>query len=110
MNGGSALESTVSSLGAKISAAIINPLIQIGFLIALVYFLFGVMKFILQGNSSEKRTPGNQHMLWGTIGLTIMFTANALMYFIGNTGDKLLNGKGQSVEDIDKVVGQLEIR
>ncbi len=111
MNDSSSLVNTVDSIGQEVFGRIINPLIQIGFIIALVYFLYGVMKFIYTTkNGGEKSMKeGSSHLLWGTIGLTIMFTAVSLTYFIGNTGNKTFRGTS-GTDGIGEVTGKLEIR
>ena len=51
---------------------IINPLILFLFALAIVYFLYGVLEFILNQNNEEKKVSGKSHMLWGIVGITIM--------------------------------------
>ena len=62
----------------KINSAIVNPLIMLLMALALVYFVFGVYKFVAGSASSTERAIGAQHMIWGIIGLFIMLTALAL--------------------------------
>ncbi len=59
--------------------AIINPAIRFLFIIALAYFLFGVVQFIRNSDNETERTKGKQHMLWGVIGLAIMVSVFAIM-------------------------------
>src|SRR3972149_6702782 len=51
---------------------IVNPLINLLFALALVYFLYGLFEFIANGENDEKKTTGKTHMLWGIVGITIM--------------------------------------
>jgi hypothetical protein len=106
------IDQATGELAGFIFGNIVNPLVRIGFLIAVLYFLYGVMKYILRANGDEKaRAEGTKHMLWGSIGLTIMFTALALTYFAANTGNKLFlkSGGNDATTGLDNV-GKLQIR
>jgi amino acid transporter len=106
------LDSTVDSLGGLIFGKIVNPLVQIGVAIALIYFLYGVVVYILRSRNDSKAVgEGSSHMLYGSLGLTIMFTALAITYFVGNTGNELFMDAGgnDATDGLDKVQ-RLEIR
>ncbi|MFA6301177.1 MAG: hypothetical protein WC609_02390 [Candidatus Paceibacterota bacterium] len=64
---------------ANVDTKIINPLIGFLFALAVVFFLYGVFEFIANQENEEKKTAGKQHMLWGIIGITIMFGVFAIM-------------------------------
>ena len=51
---------------------IINPLIYFLFALAVLFFLYGVLEFLLGSEDEEKKTTGKSHMLWGIIGIAIM--------------------------------------
>lgn len=104
------VDKATTELAGFIFGNIVNPLVILGFVIAVIYFLYGVAKFILKAKEDKARVEGSQHLLWGTIGLTIMFTAVAITYFVGNTGNKLLPGTGKDANDGLNNVGRLEIR
>jgi uncharacterized membrane protein YidH (DUF202 family) len=71
----------------NVDKLIINPLILLLFALAVVYFLYGLVEFILNGENEEKKTTGKMHMLWGVIGITIMMGVFFLMNLILNTFD-----------------------
>lgn len=77
----------------KINKNIINPLIEIAFVIALVVFLYGVMQFLRNPQDKEKREKGRWHMLWGIIGFVIMLSVfgiiNLLVRTFGIQGVKI---------------------
>jgi TRAP-type C4-dicarboxylate transport system permease small subunit len=75
----------VKALGGKIENAIINPLITLIALAAFVVFIWGVVEFIANAGNEEKRATGQQHMLWGFIGLVIIFGAKAIIAIAANT-------------------------
>lgn len=53
-------------------ALIIQPLVNLLFALAVVYFLFGASKFILNAADSKGREDGKQALIWGLVGLFIM--------------------------------------
>lgn len=70
---------------AKIQILIINPLIGLLFALALMFFLWGLMQFILNANNEEGRTAGKKHMIWGIAGMFIMVSAYAIIDILRNT-------------------------
>ena len=56
----------------KVDTTIINPLILLLFALAIVYFLYGVLEFLMNQENEEKKTSGKSHMLWGVVGIVIM--------------------------------------
>lgn len=69
----------------NVNEEIINPLIMLLFAVALAYFLYGMFEFISGQASDEKKTTGKSHMLWGIVGLTIMFSVWAILGLLLNT-------------------------
>ena len=84
---------------SKADAVIINPLIAFLFALAVLFFLYGVLEFILGQENEEKKTTGKSHMLWGIIGLTIMLGVwtilNIILNTLGITGKNPQNGTVQ---------------
>ena len=72
---------------------IVNPIIQVVFAVAIIIFVYGVFEFVRGADNPEVRKQGQQHMLWGIIGLTIMvavFTIiRILLNTLGLTGDEV---------------------
>lgn len=59
---------------------ILNPIITLIALAAFVYFLWGLVMFIRGGVEGGKmKDEGKQHMLWGIVGLAIIFGARAIL-------------------------------
>ena|ERR1035437_6491373 len=70
---------------ANVDTMIINPLIGLLFALAVVYFLYGVLEFLMNQENEEKKTTGKSHMLWGIIGITIMMGVFVIMNMILST-------------------------
>jgi hypothetical protein len=79
---------TVEHLIAVLTREIINPLIALLFAIALVLFIVGVVRYLLNGDSDEARQTGTRHIIYGIIGMTVMAGVYGILAFIQGT----LNG------------------
>ena len=79
---------------------IINPLIYLLFALAFAFFVYGVLEFLINQENDEKRTVGKSHMVYGIIGITIMFGVWAILNILLNTF---------SIEGIDPEKGQVEL-
>lgn len=60
------------NLVSTVSVEIINPLIALLFAVALVYFIYGVVKFVANADNEAEREKGKQHIMYSIIGLVIM--------------------------------------
>lgn len=77
---------SVKQLMFRISYYLINPLIVFGFVVALLYFIWGVIDFLRNRDiNAAKGEEGRSHMLWGIIGLIIMVSAFAIMRLIAQS-------------------------
>ena len=68
---------------AKITTLIITPAITLLALAAFTVFIWGVFGYIRGADDAEARKAGQEHILWGLVGLTIMFGAMAIITFLG---------------------------
>ncbi len=69
----------------KVNSEIINPLIVFLFALAILFFLWGMLEFILNQQSEEAKTTGKSHMVWGIIGIAIMLGVWTILNIILNT-------------------------
>lgn len=69
----------------KVQDNILEPIITLLTLAAFVLFLWGLVEFIAGADNEEKRAAGQQHMIWGIIGLVIIFGANAIVSLLKAT-------------------------
>ena len=69
----------------KLTQVIVNPTIILLFAIATVVFLWGVLVFIQNAESPEKRKEGSMKIMYGLIGMFIMISAFAIANILFNT-------------------------
>ena len=79
------ISNTFYQLLYNIEYFILNPLIYLIFALALLIFLYGVFEFIKNSDDAEERKKGGQHILWGIVGMAIMFSAYGIINFVLNT-------------------------
>lgn len=69
----------------RVNTYLFNPLIGLLFAVALGYFLWGVLVFLMDPDNETKRGEGKQHMLWGVIGMFIMVAVYGIINIITGT-------------------------
>ncbi|MBX4215492.1 hypothetical protein KW797_00930 [Candidatus Parcubacteria bacterium] len=69
----------------RLSQYILNPLIGLLFAVALAYFVWGIVQFIRNSDSDTSRAEGQQHMIWGIIGMFIMIAVFGIIQLIMGT-------------------------
>ena len=69
----------------NINKFIISPLIYLLIGVAIVVFLWGAVEFIASADNPAKRTEGQQHLLWGIVGLVIIFGVYGILGVVKNT-------------------------
>jgi len=75
----------MQALIKKIDTLIINPLIYFMIGLAVVYFLWGVVEYLIHGDEPDARATGTQHMIWGIVGLAIMVGVFGIINIIEKT-------------------------
>src|SRR5690242_733256 len=73
---------TFDKLFANIINQIVTPIIYLLLTLAVIYFMYGVLKFIQNADSPEERATGFNHMKWGVIGIFIMVSAKGIINLI----------------------------
>lgn len=70
----------------KVISAFINPAIALVVAAGLMVFIFGVVEYLYNLNvKGDADNEGKKHMLWGLVGMFIMFAAWAIIKVIDNT-------------------------
>ncbi len=63
----------------KVVTQVINPLILLLAASAFVVFLWGVVAFIFHAGDEGRRSEGKSAILWGLVGLVIIFGAYGII-------------------------------
>jgi len=71
--------SPFDSFLVKVENALLNPLITLLSLGAFIVFVWGAVEFVSGAGNEEKREKGKRHLLWGFVGLMILFGAKAIV-------------------------------
>lgn len=74
---------TFDSFLAKVQENIIDPAITLLALAAFILFAYGVFEMIKGSDGEEARKLGQQHVLYGIIGLAILFGAKTIVSILG---------------------------
>jgi uncharacterized membrane protein YidH (DUF202 family) len=53
--------------------------------LAVIVFLWGVLKFVFNAGDEDKRKEGRQLMVWGIVGIVVMVSVWGLVAFVQNT-------------------------
>lgn len=101
MNTDLAASAVADRLIQNISGVIVNPLIVLMFTFALVVFLWGVRAYITGADNPEVRAKGANGILWGIIGMALMFMAFTIVRITLNTFGLQ---DTQTKEDMDKIL------
>ena len=84
---------SVKELVYRVSASILNPLIAIGFVVALAYFMWGIVEYIRDRDSGHlwessafgkegKNAAGADRIVYGLFGLFIMVSVFGILRLI----------------------------
>lgn len=75
---------TIVSFLYKVNDLILNPIIALFFAVALVIFIYGVVKFLSTdaGDKGSNRIEARNSMLWGIVGMVIMFSVYGIIKFV----------------------------
>jgi hypothetical protein len=65
----------------NIITEIFNPAYKLAVSFAILYFLYGGFRFLVSLNNPDEKNTGKSHLLYGLIGLFIIFSVGAIMKF-----------------------------
>lgn len=81
---------------------IISTLLPIVVALALLFFFWGLAKFILAAGDESAKEEGKRIMIWGVVALFVMVSVWGLVYFLGNIVGV---GQGQNLNAVPSVPG-----
>ena len=76
---------SINSFLDKVDALILNPIILLLFAVATVYFIYGIVKYLSLDPSDSKRGEARSSIIWGLVGMIIMFSVYGLISFVLST-------------------------
>lgn len=71
--------SVLNAFLVKVVTQIINPIILLLAAAAFVVFIWGIFEFIAHAGEETKRSEGRKAILWGLVGLVIIFGAYGII-------------------------------
>lgn len=69
----------------RVSELILNPIISLLFALSFVYFIYGIINFIRLEPGDSKKTEARDAIIWGLVGMLVMFSTYGLISFVLNT-------------------------
>jgi len=92
-------EASVTTLMKSINKVIINPLIVLLFALAVVYFTYGLARYLLSPDDEEIRKNSKSQMFWGVVGMFIMVGVFGILGLVLNTvGENKINIDNGNIE------------
>lgn len=77
-------ESSGSFFGSLINQ-LVNPLIIFLTTLGVILFLYGIVRYLLNPADENIRTESKKHLVWGLIGMLIMFSVFGIINIIIKT-------------------------
>ncbi|HBD25050.1 MAG: hypothetical protein A2566_01625 [Candidatus Zambryskibacteria bacterium RIFOXYD1_FULL_40_13] len=87
---------TIATFLNRVNELILNPLIVLAFGLSFVYFTYGIVKFLRLEAGDKSRKEAQDAILWGIVGMVIMFSVYGIIKFVLATFGVTANpGAGQ---------------
>ena len=77
-----------------ILTTVLNAVIGVLFVLVTLWFIWGVLQYVMAAGEEAKIKTGKDHMIWGIIGMAVMAGAWGLVAIINNS---LLNGTSTAI-------------
>jgi len=75
---------TVDEIIGVVQSSLIRPVEGLLFALATLVFIYGVVEYMAGASNEEARTKGKTHMIWGLVGLFIMFSVSGIIAVLKN--------------------------
>ena len=76
---------SVGDLVGRFTTDVIDPALLILAAAGFFYFVWGLVEFLWALGQGGKTEEGKQHMIWGIVGMVIMFSVVGIIALINNT-------------------------
>lgn len=73
---------TLTELLGKIATHIINPVIILGFTVATIFLFYSIFKMILHADDSKGLVDNRRAVIWGVVGMFIMFSVYGILRLV----------------------------
>lgn len=75
---------SITDIANVILDTVIRPFIYTLMIVATLTFIWGIIEYIINADSEDGRSTGRRHMIWGILGLAIMFSAAGIITVFQN--------------------------
>lgn len=75
----------ISSVVPGIVDNIVLPLVKLLFALTVLIFIWGLIGFFKGTEDPEARKTGQQHILWGVVGIAIMISVYGIIRFVASS-------------------------
>ena len=82
---------------------VLNTVIIIATLLAFLFFVWGIAKFIKGADDPNARTEGRQQMIWGVVALTVLVSIWGIVLFL--QGELGIDGQNGGIGQIMDMFG-----
>jgi hypothetical protein len=69
----------------NIITQVFSPLYQVAVGVTILYFLYGVARYVVELNNPDSKTTGRSHLLWGLVGLFIVLSVGGILSFLNGS-------------------------
>ena len=76
---------SVGDVVGRFTTYVINPILLILAAAGFFFFVWGLVEFMIALSQGGKTETGKQHMIWGTVGMVIMFSVAGIIALINST-------------------------
>ena len=75
----------ITSVMTKVGSDILTPIAGLFAALAAIYFIYGIFLYFQSGLNDKELDRAKSHILWGLIGLVIIFSVQGIMNIITST-------------------------
>jgi hypothetical protein len=75
----------VGDVVGRFTTYVINPALLVLAALGFFFFVWGLIQFLIALNQGGDSKEGKNHMIWGVVGMVIMFSVAGIIALINNT-------------------------